>query len=309
MGASLKTIQQLMTLTEQGHLPYGSEICDIGTTQLFGHAAKEAARSMLDYYATKAPPGADITSVTDSQLEKIADGGFLGELLTFAGFRYVALDIFDAPRTILFDLNRHAPGPNLRGRFDMVLNFGTTEHVFNQFAAFQTIHDLAKPGGTIYHDLPMAGFFDHAFFRYDPLFFRSLIAANDYTLVAQQFSTGYPKPSTSEMRKNGLTVESFHDVGIEVIIRKMQDTPFRVPLEQSTSLSTKPLPDNMVDNENVVLARESGDAVLYPTSITSEVRLRNTARQFARRVLRAKSALQRWIRRTTSLVSWPTANS
>ena len=254
MGASAKTLQRMLELAEFGHLPFGCKICDIGTTQVVGAAALGAARSFLDYFANKAPTDRNLPSITESQLSKITNGGFLGELLELAGFEYVALDIFQAPRTILFDLNRHAPGPNLDGQFDVVLNFGTTEHVFNQVAAFRTIHQLAKPEAVMYHDLPMAGYINHAFFRYDPLFFRNLREANAYEVVHQSISIGEAREVPRSLFEIGLTLDQVHDAGIEIVLKKPTDLPFKTALEQSTSLSIEPVPENAVDSYNVVLA-------------------------------------------------------
>lgn len=252
MGAGVKTIQRIMEMTEENRLLYGAEICDIGTTQIFGSGGKEAARSMLNYYSRQASPDAQKSDVSDDRLSIIADGGFFGELLKMAGFQYTALDIFNAPDTILFDLNRHAPGPKLKERFDLVMNFGTTEHVFNQFNAFRTIHQLTKVNGLMYHDLPMAGYFNHAFFRYDPLFFNMLSAENGYEVISLRFSVGESKPISVDLRSSGLSIDSIVDVGIEAILRKTRDAVFRVPLEQSTSIALEPMREDVADNINVI---------------------------------------------------------
>lgn len=48
------------------------------------------------------------------------------------GFDYTAFDIFEAPNTRLMDLNIHFVPPDLQSKFDLVTNYGTTEHVLNQ---------------------------------------------------------------------------------------------------------------------------------------------------------------------------------
>ena len=55
------------------------------------------------------------------------------------------------------DLNIHFVPADLQSKFDLVTNYGTTEHVLNQMLAMRSIHDLVKPGGLIHHDLPWAG--------------------------------------------------------------------------------------------------------------------------------------------------------
>ena len=229
-----------MTLTVDGPLAPESTICDLGATQLFGAAAEEGARSFLAFYAERTPKAKRPQDVPDSQFQKIAEGGFLGDLLILAGFRYTALDIFHATNTILFDLNVHAPGPGLASKFDLVTNFGTTEHVINQLRAFQTIHELTRPGGLIYHDLPMAGFLDHALFRYDPLFFRTIIAANGYDVLLREISMGAQKPVAPDLIASGYGEKIMTDVGIEAVLRRTSPEQFKVPMETSTSLGIDP---------------------------------------------------------------------
>jgi SAM-dependent methyltransferase len=240
MGATLKTLVRLMTLTVNGELAPESAVCDIGATQLFGDAAEEGARSFLAFYAERTAKAKRPQDVSDEQFRTIAKGGFLGDLLILAGFRYTALDIFHATNTILFDLNIHAPGPRLASQFDLVMNFGTTEHVINQLRAFQTIHDLTRPQGLIYHDLPMAGYLDHALFRYDPLFFRTIVAANNYTIILREITMGPAKPVPEDVIAWGYGEPTMTDVGIEVVLRRTGAGAFNVPMEMSTSLSIDP---------------------------------------------------------------------
>lgn len=239
MGSTSKTLMRLMTLTATGDLAPESAICDIGATQLFGDTFETAA-AFLDYYAERSPKARNSSSVPEPELRAIAEGGFLGDLLTLAGFRYTALDIFHATNTVLFDLNVHEPGPGLKGKFDLVLNLGTTEHVINQLRAFQTIHDLVRVGGLIYHDLPLAGYLNHALFRYDPLFFQTILPANDYQTLLQEVTIGSPMKVPSDLQAMGFRMEQVTDIGIEVIVRRTNPSDFRVPLEASTSLSIDP---------------------------------------------------------------------
>ena len=240
VGSSLKTLHRLMALTDRGALRPGSRICDIGATQLFGAHALEGACAFLDFYASRRPGVRKADQVDRSTLEKISQGGFLGELLVLAGFEYLSLDIFEGYQTILFDLNVHAPGPRLASSFDLVMNLGTTEHVFHQYRAFQTLHDLLKPGGVLYCDLPMGGFLQHAFFRYDPLFFEALAKANQYETVLQAISLGAEQPIPATLKNHGLSIQAMEDIGIEAVFRKTTSDPFRIHLETSTSLALDP---------------------------------------------------------------------
>jgi hypothetical protein len=78
----------------------------------------------------------------------------------------------------VLDLNYDEVPAENRGRYDLVTNFGTTEHVVNQLNAFKIIHDLTAPGGVMIHELPAQGQIDHGFFAYNPKFFHKLELSN-----------------------------------------------------------------------------------------------------------------------------------
>jgi len=257
VGSSPKTLERLKHLTATGVLDPGASICDIGATQLFGDDDQQASRAFLAFYADKSASARHPDDVPPETLRAIASQGFLGDLLILAGFRYTALDIFHATNTILFDLNIHEPGPRLVEQFDLVMNLGTTEHVFNQLRAFQTIHSLMKVGGICYHDLPMAGYIDHALYRYDPLFFSTVLPANDYETLFRAISSGSKEQVPEHLRQLGYAEETYTNVGLEIIYKRTGSAPFRVPLEATTAISVDPGSEKIVDSDLVRLPANS----------------------------------------------------
>jgi hypothetical protein len=237
MGASSKNLEQIMLLTEAGLLPVNGRICDIGATELHGDSLLEGTASFLDYYAARGGGGPRGWELSPEICDDLTAGGFLGALLKLAGFKYVALDIFEAPDTILFDLNAHEPGPGLARSFDLVLNFGTTEHVVNQYLAHRTIYDLLTLGGVAYHDLPMSGYANHGYFKYDPQFLRDVAAANGADMALDRVSLGAKRSPPPELASEGL---DWRDYGVEAAFVRRSDAPFRLPLETSTSLAVDP---------------------------------------------------------------------
>jgi hypothetical protein len=257
MGSSPKTLERLKHLTATGFLNPGASICDIGATQLFGDDDQQASRAFLAFYADKSASARHPDDVPPETLRAIASQGFLGDLLMLAGFKYTALDIFHATNTILFDLNIHEPGPRLIAQFDLVMNFGTTEHVFNQLRAFQTIHSLMKVGGVCYHDLPMAGYFNHALYRYDPLFFSTVLPVNHYETLLEAITLGAKEQVPEQLRRLGYAEETYTNVGIEIIYKRTSPAPFGVPLETTTALSVDPGFKNVTDSDLVRLPADS----------------------------------------------------
>ena len=83
--------------------------------------------------------------------------------------------------TFQWDLN--LPLPRDFGEFDVVTDFGTGEHVFNQFQLFKTIHYLCKPGGWIIFDRPAQGYLEHCFWLANECVFKDLAATNNYHIA------------------------------------------------------------------------------------------------------------------------------
>src|SRR6185437_5062283 len=82
-------------------LPLGARIAELGTQNLW--CAGDAAVQFLRFFQER---GAKV-SMTETEAIKVANGGYLGSLLSGVGFDYTAFDIFEAPNTRLMDLNIH----------------------------------------------------------------------------------------------------------------------------------------------------------------------------------------------------------
>lgn len=93
--------------------------------------------------------------------------------------RYVSID-GNKSGTMMHDLN--IPLPDI-GTFDLVTDFGTGEHIFNQLQVWVTIHQLVKVGGHIGVIRPEQGYPTHSFYRTDECWFRDIAAANTYTIL------------------------------------------------------------------------------------------------------------------------------
>lgn len=237
MGIGLKNLYRLRDLGELGLLSAGDSIIELGAQELYCKGGEEQLADFIHYFASRQKPGSDPAD-TAADITRIADRGFASELFKACGFEYQALDIFDGKDITLFDLNLDTPPPSFVGKFDLVTNFGTTEHVLNQYLAFKTMHELAKPGGVIYHDLPLGGYHLHGYFNYNPMFFEQLAAANDYEVLFYWFSSNESptNSATRQMKDHGYSANGWIDRGVEFVLKKTSDHPFRLPLDTTTSL-------------------------------------------------------------------------
>ncbi len=96
--------------------------------------------------------------------------------------RVDAVDLQGTREAWKLDLNEPLPVDVM---YDVVVNTGTTEHVFDQRQVFETIHDRTKPGGLMVHAFPVGGCKDHGFYTYSPCLLAELLLANGYWLLAE----------------------------------------------------------------------------------------------------------------------------
>ena len=69
------------------------------------------------------------------------------------------------------------------GRFDIVTNFGTAEHVENQYTCWRNIHNFGRQGSIYIHVLPEVNRYPkkHCKYFFDKSFFENLVRTNGYT--------------------------------------------------------------------------------------------------------------------------------
>jgi SAM-dependent methyltransferase len=81
------------------------------------------------------------------------------------------------------DLNQPLPSA-LNEQFDVVIDSGTLEHVFNVPAAIASCMRLVKRGGTLFLSSPANDMCGHGFYQFSPeLFFRLFNGANGFSLT------------------------------------------------------------------------------------------------------------------------------
>ena len=81
---------------------------------------------------------------------------------------------------IIMDMNK--PIENINEKFDTIIDFGTSEHIFNVTQNLNNISKLCKIGGTILHSLPSNNNCGHGFWQFSPELFFSLYSdANGFS--------------------------------------------------------------------------------------------------------------------------------
>src|SRR5580698_1758848 len=250
MGAS--TLPLLMALKRRGFIPNGSAVIEIGAQQLDESfvAARRDIAAMGRFFGITTPSPSFAGTGPRSDTNVLAGAPLAREFWTWLGFSYASIDSDGSPGSLPLDLNYDEVPTEFIGKYDVVTNFGTTEHVANQLQSFKIVHDLATPGALILHVLPTSGGLNHGLVSYNPKFFWMLGRSNGYKIAFMtmgqserdaglpddlvEFLALYEPQAKSEFAAYTMPVTS-----VVVALQKVFDTPFVAPLDVPTGTTTE----------------------------------------------------------------------
>jgi hypothetical protein len=252
LGIGIGVVDVLIQLRAAGHLRSGSAIAELGAQQLassyFQHPDRVALLRQLILQplptTVKIPP--PIKHPTDI-LDDTAPSA--EEFWRSIGFEYAAIDIDGSPGSIAIDLNYDGVPPQFKGKFDVVTNFGTTEHLANQLNAFRVMHDLTAHKGIMIHLVPIQGYLNHGLINYNFKFFWMLARSNGYRFIETDFSpeTNYSElPDNIQNFLNQVNLSSRErsynwtaaNAGMLAVLRKEFNIDFVAPIDVNTGATT-----------------------------------------------------------------------
>lgn len=252
MAVNTKDLELIVRLKSEGYFPGNSnKIVEIGAQQISNDVLKlpEFIEKMGSEFGVTQPFGLAKPSqsrFTQGVVEYLnPEAPFARDLWNWLGFEYASIDIDGSPNSVPLDLNYDSIPNEHAGKYQLVTNFGTTEHVANQLNAFKIIHDLTALGGVMIHHLPAQGMINHGLVNYNPKFFWMLARSNGYKWVYMNLAmadTTYPIPQNiadyvvmsepdarPRMDRSGLL-----DGGMLVAMQKNFDIDFVPPLDVPT---------------------------------------------------------------------------
>jgi SAM-dependent methyltransferase len=256
MGMSWLDFQVIARLHQQGYIPARRRIIEIGAQQLSDNFLRrrpelqEFGRSLGVTTPHNLPaPARDHHA--EGQEFQLPEAPRTRQVWEWLGYEYAAIDIDGSPGSIPLDLNFDRAPLLQRKKFDLVTNYGTTEHIANQLNAFRVIHDLTKVGGVMVHRLPTQGYITHGLMNYDPKFFWMLARSNGYKWLFMDFEA-YPQSSykmpdsvPSMIRPFANDVDArlagydVVDCALGIALQKVVNIPFVPPLDAPTGLVTE----------------------------------------------------------------------
>lgn len=144
------------------------------------------------------------------------------------GHDYTSIDLDPLdPESLQWDLNYVSCPEEHLGKYDIVTNHGTTEHLIGQVTSFKLMHDLMKVGGISIHVLPCLEA-NHGFYSYSPVFFECLAKFNDYEVVGLYLSECMSAQGLKELQPYRGYV-NMYPCYVHAIFKKVNDNEFKTP--------------------------------------------------------------------------------
>ncbi len=219
----------------QGILPQSASILEFGEANLYKDVTIEDITSdietLVDDQGRRDALKADLHK-SPHPLQSFDAAKVIYRML-FSAQRLAAIDLRGTETALPLDLNEPV---ELDGPFDVTINNGTAEHVFNIGQAFKTIHEQTAFGGLMIHEGPFTGWYNHGFYNLQPTLFYDLAKANSYGIVAyfcclhtpaRILQVTGPQDLLNLAERNEIPDNAVHII----MLRKNLDAPFVYPMQ------------------------------------------------------------------------------
>ena len=227
----------IRSLRRYDRLPLGGDVLEIGEANWYGDVGLQDLRQDIGLYAAEDRRDALIQALDDLVRREPPALFEIAKLFWQTFLRpksLTAIDLHGGADALKLDLNEPV---DLGRRFDLVINFGTIEHVFNVARALQTVHDHTRPGGLMLHGMPLSGWVDHGFYSFNSTFYFDLARANGYGVESVLYTELDPlKIVQLADREAILRLSKTGGIGpnsllYAVLRRPQQAAPFRTPMQ------------------------------------------------------------------------------
>lgn len=200
-------------LKDRGLFDGMDRVVELGSQEVATYGYHRAL--LQDVLSRLGAAGADLDNMTSEEFHRH---------LGFTTYR--SIDADGARGALALDLNTDMRvNHGFTEQFDLVTDYGTSEHVFNVFECFRNAHNLCRVDGLMIHVLPFEGQMMHGFYNFKPGFYYGLSLANAYKIEGMYYMVS---PSGAERFKYGRTrvpIE-FHATLFDVLAEKFEAGEF-----------------------------------------------------------------------------------
>jgi SAM-dependent methyltransferase len=173
--------------------------------------------------------------ISGKQLEEFADSFFLN--IGFSSVQSMDYSDFEGA-TIVHDLNEPVLA-ELENKFDIIIDAGTLEHVFNFPAAINSCMRMVKKNGYLIMATPANNLFGHGFYQFSPdLFYRIFSKENGFEMIevfinGKKMGSWYKVADPDKMGER-VTLKNTFETELVIIAKKISDDAYlKVTPQQS----------------------------------------------------------------------------
>ncbi len=171
-----------------------------------GHQILALHPSEVAFFRDEYRKAFDSPSVTPLDHYRWTDyaDGFLRDFLNASSITVLDASAYEGADTI-HDMNTPVPEA-WHGQYDVVIDSGSLEHIFNFPVAIANLANILKVGGTMFITTPANNLMGHGFYQFSPeLMFRIFTEANGFSVhKVMLVEAGYPRV---ELTKNHTVFE------------------------------------------------------------------------------------------------------
>lgn len=233
----------LRDFARRGDLPKRPAVIEFGESNWYGDVSIAQLDTDIGQFVADPDTRTRLRDRLAHEAKRLAagedDAGWRVAKIAYAAFlgpeSLIAVDMGGRTEEALkLDLNEKVSLPR---QYDIAINFGTAEHIFDQRRFFTTVHEVTRPGGLMIHSAPFRGWLDHGFYNLQPTLYADLALANGYTPIVMAIAEIHP-PKLVPLK----TREHILELGLAkalpenglyyAVMRKgAQESPFRVPMQ------------------------------------------------------------------------------
>lgn len=250
-------LEILVELVKKGYVQKGFSIIEIGAQQIASCFLRSdhKIRELSELLGLPYPPPLPLDHKVSTEINQnvgtlpLHQGAPPSRIFwKWMGLNYKSVDLDESHDSLFIDLNYDEVEHKELGKYQIVTNYGTTEHLANQLNAFKIIHDLTSVGGIMIHHIPTQGMQNHGLVNYNPKFFWMLARSNLYEWVHMDYFSSIPEKLHPDILQECSKFSSllkvrqedyrFADSSIMMIMKKTSDIPFIAPLDVATGTKT-----------------------------------------------------------------------